>query len=461
MIKKINFNSIVVIVFCLALAAGLFYFHNLKNNQKTCRAYLSDETRWYAEFSLKNTTWSNLNKEEKNFFYQQKIMPELEEKFWPLIDLVATVNTPEGVVWLLETKNSKKILAELPKKFKSVLLESDLVGLANNEKSLELIKKSGATPPGDVSKLITNNFLPTATLNFYFSSHQAPKISAWLPFEIGEQKKYVFLSLNKKDVFWQYELNTKIGEKKTTNSKFNSQFKNWQDEENKISKNIFLQNDGVLLIAVANLAELWPIENDFGNEFKKTINNKYPDIDINNFDKNLINGPALMLLEKKPTANSNNWLLAVQVKDAKEKINILKELLSKILAYTYPEEQIKKLPDGSTAINLVANNKKYSFQASTNGLYETTETPEGVWAVMQNGNYLLLTNKAALLDKILISEKNNQVLTILEQPPCFFATGQEFMKVNLAALELKLPNQFLSANLENNNGQLKIRGCLK
>jgi len=459
MIKKVSFNAIIVIIFCLALGAGIFYVHNLKNNQQTPRAYLPADTRWYAEFDLKNNPWHNLNEEEKKFFYQQKIVPEIEEKFWPLIDMVATINTPEGVVWLLETKNSKQLLIELSKNFKSALLEPRLIGLAKQKKSLELIKNNTNFPLSTATKLITNNFLSNITLNLYFSAYQAPKINDFLPFEIGEQKNNIFLSLNKKDDCWQYELNTVVDEK-INDSKFDSQFKNWPSEENKIIKNIW-QADGALLVAVPNLAQFWPSENIIRDEFKKIFNNNYLNITTNKFDKNIISGAALIWLEKKPTAKDNNWLLVTQVNDLKEKITPIKELASILLAYTYPEEQVKKLPDGSTAINLVANNKKYSFQTSTNKLYELVDTPAGAWALASSGDYLMLTNKASLLDKILILEKTNQNPTALEQEQCFFAEGQEFIKIKLSELELKLPGQFLSANIENNNGQLKIKGCLK
>lgn len=464
--RKINLNSLIVVILCLALGAGLFYFYQQRANKKMLRPYLPANALWYVEFDFKKILWDNLTTTEKNFFYQQKFLPNLEEKIWPAVDNVATINNAEGQTsWLIYTKNGKWLFNLLPKNFKRVLLSPRLIGLAEEEKALNQIKTNSSSPMNEIQRLINTNFSDNFALNFYFSAAEVDKKLASiksLPFKLAGENEAVFISLNKKVDFWQYEFTSKKSGAEIKLPRFKKEIKNLTTPENAVVKKMLTNNNG-FVIALADLSAAWQSSATLFTNSKAALIKKYPE--LNDLPTELLTGSVWFLSEKELTKLNNNWLLAIKTNLEPEKLLTAKEkiekIISNILARTYPKEEIKKLPDGTQVINLIARNQNFLFQKSAAGDYEVIETPEDSWLVAVKDDYFIITKNKNLIENILSTATTSKESFIFSAEECSFAEGQELMSINLKELKINLPGQFLSANIENNNGQIKIRGCLR
>jgi len=154
-----------------------------------------------------------------------------------------------------------------------------------------------------------------------------------------------------------------------------------------------------------------------------------------------------LLLKNFSSLDLGNFVIAIQNKNNLT-IQQIEEIVKKRMAYLFPKEVERSLPDGSKVIELVANPELFEFERKSNLvdlaiLKNNSHFPNFVLAVHKN--YIIFTNKEKFLDEY--SVNNNE---------CIFQGAEEIFDWQSEIMGIQ--NLIISA--QKLGEKTTVKGCL-
>lgn len=488
-IRVMEKKNILIIFFLILLLAGVgifyFYLKNIKVNQDII-SYVPENAIFYAELDLQN-------KELKNFYAQNfrgktrlelllknsnffgKLSKYLINKSNKISLVIVEMENKLNKIWIINSDNIHELHALMPKGFNVSILNSKTIVLSENKDVLKLIKKineseekSKPIPVSELHKKIAKNFSNKNFFNIYFNAQYFknkinsddvifPLILNNLNLDFNEP---AFLNLKAEQNKIVYNFNA-LAKEKTDIKKFNIT-ENLGQLVNLENKDIFAT------FFVSNLKDTFEfLTLDFLiSEQKKVWEKKY------NLDEKKIREitdySAIFLAQSRNDRLDNkdvldldkyNYAFILKTNNNTEKVNeykeYIKQLIKNIVAFKNPIEKIKKLPDDSESIELIADVNSIDFVSENN--LEILDTKNFNFVLTINENNLIFGNSKKLIEQI---EQKSSMQS--KEPTCEFLTGSEALIMNTNKLTsgvLSFADKLI-LNFEQKGKKINLQGCL-
>jgi len=452
-----------IIFFILVLGVGFFYVTGRKAKvSNNLTVYLPKETVLYLEYNLADEKLAALN--ENGFSSAntwQSFWTALEiTKGWP-VDLlkeikkigyaIAEIDGRQKSFWLLEVNNVRRAYSFLPANYASNIMDAEMMVLAKDKKDLNLISNDFLELEEARAKIL-EKFSLDNFLNVYLAPEFYKKHLTGLGFNFFNKLNLtapIFLGLKLGNGQLVFNLETLTNEKELNN------FKN--DDQNIAPLDSF--EDLFMVLKLSDSRAVLDIL--IGSEFlnKQTISNNLADT---------FSGPAVFFGQTKTKKiapknifqlNSYYYGFAIKLsvdQPANEQVNLIKEVIKKNLAFNYPQERIKKLPDGTRMTELVTDENVFEFKPA--GALEYVDYSGLNLVLAVKDGYLILSNNRSLLENILALNINDD-----KTEACLDFSGQEVVYLKTGQLENSLLNLVGSImfDVKQSGEELKIEGCLE
>lgn len=455
---KKNFLLSFIILIILLVGVGFFYFIFSKTKSNSnLTTFLPEETIIYIQYNLQEKNLLILKeKNNLNFLSWQKteqelkifdILPqEIKKEIKTIGYVLINKNNQQQEMWLLETNNIKKILLSLDKDYYSSVLTGGIVAVAKEKETLNSLKFSGYNNLNKDLADVLKKFSADNFLNIYLGSEylqSLPQDNIFLFLKNLDLKKPIFFGLGVADenIFFKSESMAR---------------------EN--NKQLFIADGLQPIDSQQNLFFIFKSAN--GQEFLSSLSelNFLPKINLEQI-KNIFQNNILFFTESKNNKilfqdffnlKKYNYGLALHIGDNQNEAEIIKlteDILKNILAFNYPQRKSINLPDGSTAVELIADSSVFEFKKDEQ--LETLNYNKINVSLAIKYNYLFITNNFDLLKNILAQQENNKKKNINTK-------GQEFFYLNSQQINDGLLSLFsnIQASAIQDGEIIKIEGFL-
>lgn len=476
-------NLILIILLIIILVGmGTFYFY-LKNFKVSndLTHYMPRETELYIEYNLTDkglenfkannfrgkVRWEKLISDSDFFGDLSKGLIQESNR---IVLLIINYQDEQHKAWLVNADNIHKFHALLPKGYYESILDSKTIVLSKNREVLKLIQEVGAlTEHSSNQRDILNKFSDDNFMNIYMSGSHAESLSTRsdptyslvlnnLDLDYN-QPSFLGLSTNESKIIYNF-----YG---TTNeSKNYSTFKDVETRHRLVSDNVFLQYHVANTKDVYNeIISAWPKNKPASPVGRQQEWSEKYEFEFKDIEK-ILDSPGVIFLANKSgqidideilNFEKYNYALQVQTKIDQNKINEIKQVVKNILAFKYPSESIKKLPDGTESTELVADPERFNFSRRDEALPRLIEfIQEGTFkfVIASGKDYLIIGNSLNLIEDILSSEST--------EIACKTFTGNELAIINSNQLVQGLLSYADKAiiNIEYNKKEIELKGCL-
>lgn len=450
MLKKIY---LIILLILLVIAAGIVYFY-LKNYKvpEKLTAYLPRATGFYAEFNLKDKNLTDFKANNlrgqarfEGLITKTKFFGELSNYLLQETEQVAVLKFKEKdnwpVVWLVKSPNVKRLSALLPADYYSSILNNQTLAISKDRQSLKLLKEvSPLTEHTKEQREILEKFSDNNFINIYLSSEYLEYLSSQ-PDPIYvlvlnnlklDLNKPAFLGLKAANNYLVYDFQSKSSQENSQSS-LDDEIKNILS--NFTNENLFLT---FLVPGLNDILMDWDkeiISAEKKQEWSKKYEFQWDEVE------ELLNIPTIIFVQSKTpkiekeeilTLDSYNYGLVLKTNwpaaEMLKKIELIKKVVKNILAFKYPSEKIKRLPDGTKSTELVAEPKQFKFTKENN--LDFIQVDNFHFALGYQNNYLIMGNNKELLKNVLENLSQAANGNNIPCPNEILSTGQELALIN-------------------------------
>lgn len=501
--------TIIIILILLVIVTGVIYLYsrNLKVPEKLT-AHMPRETVFYVEFNLRDEKLAKVYK--NNFRAKIRFESLINESifFGPLSEyliqeadqvalLVIKHNNNWHKVWLVKADNIYRLNALLPVNFYSSILNAKTIALSPKRDVLKLIKEvNPLVEHSQEQREILNKFSSDNFINIYLTGEyieflaDKPDLAYQLILNNlnlnYEQPAFLGLAAQENQIV--YEFSAKSRPSRMTGEDYKyfppeaparppgvDQPLADKDNDKDIPLNLPINNLFLTFVS-ANLKDIFDeLAEEILNQDKKQEWSEKYEFEWQEIE-DLLNHPGVIFAQSKNAKVSAqdifdldkyNYGLMIRTdfdeNEMLEKIEQIKKVVKNILAFRYPSEKVKILPDKTKSIELVADARQFSFEKEDN--LEYYESQNFNFVVGYRNGYLILGNNRDLIKKILHSQVSGEESGIprdkLERCPVL--TGQELAIINSSQLVEGLLSYIdqVVINFVQEGEKVELRGCLR
>ncbi len=404
-------KKITIISFLLGLIIifGLIfvYFKNQKSNENLSR-FMPKNAQVFAEFNLAVNT---LSPAQQNKFKQLTdnlgLLAELPEQIKQAARKIVYLKLENGrTVFLINSQSIRQLISDLPPGFFTFMANPELLMLAKNQSDLLGLSASNAILyQTAVEKETLANFNAENLLNIYFSptllkntlSNSDSALGVILNQAATTASAPAFLGLRAEKNFFNLQLKSNLLPHFNSNS--TSELKKFLP--------LLTSPDGWFKLALTNGQEMAAtIWQNFSAAEKENWQQQYefawPDL------LEIFNTPTLIILQNKSLTAANLALatkyafvfdFAGKEKIGLEKIKLVKKIITNLLAFSYPSEKNKRLPDGTLIKELIADPSQFKFEQDQK--IEFVSEQNFNFALGQKDGFLFLGNSLQLIKNLM------------------------------------------------------------
>jgi len=470
-----NKKFILSIIIFLLITIGLGFFYVIVRNDSNyvnLISFLPNEANVLVQYDLAKIKTLEAAKENNSLSLWQKIISsfnifpnwssDLQKEIKKIGYVIVENESGRHFFWLIEVKNVRRAYAFLPDGYANKILNASVIALAKDKNDLSLagtglksVNYNGLQIKDEtLEKFYSDNFF-----NVYLSSDYTKKYFGNLKFDFWQDFNFsnpVIFGLHFDDNQIVFNLETASKEKVSDDFKKEDQIfaplnqsllsnlflvlksSDSQDFFDILSNNGFLNKD--TLTEVKDIFQgpvvfFSQIKNVVGTDLKPVLTLKDA-IKLNSYDYGL----AFKLSKNKTEA---------------EELDIAKAIIKKVLSLKYPDKKTKKLQDGSTMTELVADENIFEFKAD--GILEYVDNKNVNLALAVKDGYLILTNSQDLLKNIMTLSESDK------ENSCWSFDSQEIIYLKTKQLENGWLNLMgnIKANVRQEGDRLEIGGCIE
>lgn len=467
-----NKKFILSLIIFFILITGLGFFYVVSKKTKTnsnLMIFVPKETVLYLEYNLTDKNLMELDKDNfsspgpwQKIWQKLKVVENWPRNFQNEIKKIGYAivkdNNQEKKIWLVEVNNVRRAHSFLPEGYADRILTAEVMALAKDKKELTLVESNNFSKQSEAVTEILENFSADNFLNVYLSPDYYKKYLTNQGLDFLNKlnlTRPIFLGLKVNNQQLVFDLDILTQEKELSN------FEN--DDKNIAPLNSFKDLFLVLkladgqeildLLTTSELLNQQTISDDLKTIFRRPV------VFFSQIKKNKI------AFKNITQSESYNYGLAVKLlvnKPVIEQVNLFKDALKKILAFRYPQEKTKKLPDGTKMTELVADKSVFEFKQD--GALEYVDYPGVNLTLAIKDGYLILSNNQDLL-KDIVGTGLKSIPTNQNNLPekCLDFSGQEIIFLNTGMLENSLLNltDSIAADVKQDGENVEIKGCIK